>query len=243
MPGKKYVLPLLIACSLISVILAGCGGGNGSVNFSQLISQAAKYNGQTVTLEAFYFSGFEIAAISGSLEPSTFGAGRIQPAGSLVWVKGGLSQDVYNQLQIQTDTPSGYAEHFGKLRVTGKFETGGKYGHLDAYQYQITITSAELLEWTPPPASPASTGNLQIKVVDLYDRPLGGAKVVSEEEPGGQLKVTGLTDGNGLVIFKGIRSGDYQFYVSRYDYAQKIFSVSVTAVQNTEETVHLDSDG
>ena len=151
--GKKYILLLALSLSLLSIILNGCGSANQSVTFSQLISNADKYNGKTVTLEAFYFSGFEISAISESVGPSTSGVWRIVPTGTLIWVEAGISQELQNKLYSQTTTPSGCAEHLGKLKITGKFETGSQYGHLGAYQYQIFITSSELLEWSPPPAA------------------------------------------------------------------------------------------
>jgi hypothetical protein len=36
---------------------------------------------------------------------------------------------------------------------------GGAYGHLDAYQHQIRITAAEIIEWTPPPAETSLIDN------------------------------------------------------------------------------------
>lgn len=149
---RNRFLWIALVFSLLSLSFSGCGSSEKTITFSQLISQAEKYNGNTVTFEAFYFSGFEISALSGSLGPSNDGIWRIIPSQPLIWVKGGISQEFHNKLSKQTTTPSGYAERFGKLKVTGTFETGGQYGHLDAYEYQIDITSVELLEWSPPPA-------------------------------------------------------------------------------------------
>jgi hypothetical protein len=33
--------------------------------------------------------------------------------------------------------------------VTGKFEYGGKYGHLDAYKFRLTASTASILAWNP----------------------------------------------------------------------------------------------
>ena len=150
---KKISLPVLMVLSLAATLLGACNNDTDRLTFDRLISQADKYNGKTVTLDAFYFTGFEIAALAGAVGPSTSGPWRIVPTGTLIWVKSGAPQDVYNRMYIQTDTPSGYAEHVGKIRVTGTFETGSKFGHLDAYQYQFSISSAELLDWSPPPAA------------------------------------------------------------------------------------------
>ncbi len=152
------MLSLVLALALPGTIFSGCSTiASDSIPFSQLISRADRYNGKTVTLEAFYFSGFEIAALSESVGPSTSGGWRIAPTGPLVWVEGGIPKELYDELYTQTITPSGYSEHIGRLKVTGEFETGGRYGHLDGYSYQISITSAEMLDWTPPPAATPAT--------------------------------------------------------------------------------------
>jgi len=130
--------------------LGGCAGAS-NITFSQLISQADRYNGKTVTLDAFYFGGWEVSVISESVGPSSTGVWRIVPAGTPVWVEGGISQDLQSKLMGQSDGFSGHTERLGKLRITGRFETGGKYGYLGGYRYQITISKAELLDWSPPP--------------------------------------------------------------------------------------------
>lgn len=154
--AKRYILPFALALSLVSAALTGCGGSTDqSVTFSQLISQADKHNGKTVTLEAFYFSGFEIMALAGSLGPA--GEGRGVPIGTLIWVEGGIPQELQSKMHTQTVSPSGYIERLGKLKVTGRFEAGGKYGHLGGYQYQIAVNKSELLEWSPPPPQTDAT--------------------------------------------------------------------------------------
>jgi len=243
--SKKYkcLFLLTLVLAVLSLVISGCSGGaNQSVTFSQLISQADQYNGKTATFEAFYFAGFEISALSALVGPSTFGNGRIAPVGTLIWVRSGISEDLFNKLYTQTQTPSGYPEHIGKLKISGKFETGSKYGHLDAYQYQISITSAEQLEWSPPPAVTPTplTGDLQFKVTDLSGKPLSGAKVVSEEQPAGQLKVTGMTDSNGTVTFKDIKPGEYRFYVSGAGFLQQNnVAAAVSDGQTTSITISM----
>jgi hypothetical protein len=241
----KYLLSFVLTVAILGVVFSGCGSGNSNqtLTFSQLISQANKYNGKTVTLEAFYFSGFEISALAESVGPSTSGVWRIIPTGTLVWVESGIPREIFDKLYRQSDTPSGYTEHIGRLKVTGEFATGGKYGHLDAYQYKIAITEAELLEWTPPPAvTTDATGNLQVKVTDSIGKPLAGAKVISEEQPEGQLKVTGGTGENGTVIYNGIKTGNYRFYVSRFDYVQTSLTVTVIGGQTTSAEVQMMED-
>ncbi len=77
--------------------------------------------------------------------------------------------------------------------------------------------------------------------MDAGGSPLPGAKVVSAEQPEGQLKVTGMTRDDGSVLFTGIRAGTYDFYVNRYEYEQKSnIRIAVTAGQTTDFTVMLE---
>jgi hypothetical protein len=121
-----------------------------SVTFDQLINQPSVYNGKFIIVEGFYFSGFEIAALSTGLLTATYNPNNLTPKQPLIWITGNLGKDVYDNLYHQTDTPSGYTENFGKVRVTGTFQYGSKYGHLDAYSYQVNVTSGALLPWSPP---------------------------------------------------------------------------------------------
>jgi hypothetical protein len=95
------------------------------------------------------------------------------------------------------------------------------------------------VETTPLQTPTISTGDLQIEVTDLYGQPLPGAKAVSGEQPSGQLKLTGLTDTNGTVLFSGIKSGNYVFTVSVADYVPAEINVPVQGGQVNKITVNL----
>lgn len=86
-------------------------------------------------------------------------------------------------------------------------------------------------------------GSLKVLVMNSQHQPLSGGKVVSNEQPAGQLKVTGLTGADGSVTFQGIKAGSYQFYVSRFDYEQAEFSASVVSGQTLQKTVTLNAVG
>ncbi len=82
-------------------------------------------------------------------------------------------------------------------------------------------------------------GSLRVTVIAADDVPLAGAKVVSDAQPAGQLKVTGITGVDGAVTYGGLKPGDYEFYVSRFDYEQKSFGVAVQASGTASITVTL----
>jgi hypothetical protein len=86
------------------------------------------------------------------------------------------------------------------------------------------------------------TGNLEVHIQDANGVPLAGGKVISNEQPEGQLKVTGSTDSNGNVIYKNIAAGEYTFYISRFDYVQKDFTVNVIGGKTTSLTFTLEPD-
>jgi hypothetical protein len=147
---KRYLLTLLILSSLITP-LAGCASGQPvKVAFSDLISNPERYDGKEIIIEGYWFDGFEIVVLAERLEPSSFAEGNLQPGGVKIWIKGGLSEEVSSQLYLQPNNSTGYPAHYGKVELTGKLEYGEQYGHMNAYQYQMTVTESRLLPWAPP---------------------------------------------------------------------------------------------
>jgi uncharacterized membrane protein len=81
------------------------------------------------------------------------------------------------------------------------------------------------------------TGSLRVQVVGENSAGLPGAKVISNEQPSGQLKVTGITGNDGSVTYPDIKAGDYNFYVSVGGYEQKTFDVSVPRGKTAHITI------
>ena len=119
------------------------------ITFSQLTADPEKYDGQTVTIQGFWFDGFEIEVLAEQLISSDFAPGNLQPNGLKIWVKNGLPEDVNQQLYLQANNPTGYPAHYGKVELTGILEYGGQYGQMNAYQYQLTVQSAKLMPRNP----------------------------------------------------------------------------------------------
>jgi hypothetical protein len=147
---RKF-LRFILAVLIFSIILIGtsCSSPRTLV-VPQLTSHPYKYNSKQVTVEGFYFAGFEIAALSNGLGPSTYKTGNVIPEQPLIWIEGNLGDNVYIHLYVQNDTPSGYPERYARVKVTGTFHYGENYGRLNAYKYMLTVTSGEILEWSPP---------------------------------------------------------------------------------------------
>jgi len=114
----------------------------------QLFTNPDKYNGRQVVVEGFYFHGFETIVLSERLEYSGYAEGHLVTKGKMLWVEGGIPKGIYDKLNQQQ--MMGPAERYGKVKITGKFEYGGQFGHLGAYGSQIVPSEVELLPWSPP---------------------------------------------------------------------------------------------
>ena len=138
----------MAVAALVAVFFAGCG--QKILSYSDLVSNSAKYNNQTVTVEGYYFEGANLKVLTIQLLTVT-GSSDYIPDPDEIWLEGSLPAAVESALYSQTG-PTGYDERFGMIRVTGKYAFGGEYGYQDHYQYQLTISNAILLNWTPSTA-------------------------------------------------------------------------------------------
>lgn len=82
-------------------------------------------------------------------------------------------------------------------------------------------------------------GNLGFFVRDESGNPLNGAKVVSQNSPENQLKVTGITNNDGMVLFNGIKAGSYEFQISRFDFEPQTDDMVVSPGVNNIVTITL----
>jgi hypothetical protein len=87
--------------------------------------------------------------------------------------------------------------------------------------------------------SRTENGNLRVMVLGNDNVPLAGAKVISNTQPDGQLKITGGTQNDGVATYNDIKAGVYEFYISRFDYELKEFDVTVVTGRTTEITITL----
>ena len=149
--NRRYLLSLLATVYIFGVGALGChwvgGEQTHEVTFEQLFVSPEQYHGRQITLEGFYFHGFEVVILSERLEPSGYAEGHLIPKGRMLWIEGGISLEIYDRLYEQD--MMGPEERYGKLSVNGRFEYGGRYGHLGGYDTQITPSEVELLPWSP----------------------------------------------------------------------------------------------
>jgi hypothetical protein len=115
--------------------------------FEQLSAHPSKYVGRQIVIEGFIFQGWEVFVLCERLEPSGYAEGHLTPGGAVIWVEGGIPEEAYEALYRQG--MMGPVERFGKIRVQGRYEYGGEYGHLGSYCSQITPSEVEVLQWSP----------------------------------------------------------------------------------------------
>jgi hypothetical protein len=148
--GRKYALfgMLLIALTGLALgYLALNRGRPQEVTIEQLSASPDRYRGKSIVIEGFYFQGFETIVMCEELELSGLAEGHLVPIGEAIWVEGGIPEDVFEALYLQE--MMGPEERFGKVRVRGKYEYGGEYGHLGGFNSQIIPSEVELLQWSP----------------------------------------------------------------------------------------------
>ena len=152
---KSAILLVIILVCVLSLLMfglaVGCGGEQPAtapdVTFDHLFTNLDKYDGRQVTIEGYYYHGFETIVLSERLGYSGYAEGHLVPKGLMLWIEGGIPEEVYDGLHRQQ--MMGPIERFGKLRMTGLFEYGGKYGHLGQFNYQITPSQVELVPLVP----------------------------------------------------------------------------------------------
>lgn len=153
MKNSIRMVTALLVTFVFLASLVSCGEKSTTTTtgdfFAQIKGTPEKYNGQTVTFTGFYFSGFEIAVVCETLEPQEGWDGNYIPGGTMIWATGSFPENMKSKLYVQSNNPTGYPAYYGKVEVTGVYEYGSKYGHMDAYHYQLNITGVKMVDWKP----------------------------------------------------------------------------------------------
>ena len=108
---------------------------------------------------------------------------------------------------------------------------------LTSFLLLVAMLSVACASKTTTPVT--NTGRIQVRVTDTGNNPLRGGKVVSDMQPDGQLKLEGLTNNNGDVVSQNVKSGDYEFYVSRFNYTETYITIIAKPGQTTSMTMQM----
>lgn len=110
--------------------------GDGKVSFFELQRNPEQYNGQTITTQGYYFWNSVIYVLAEGVSTEEDGASP-QPIGAPIWMEG-FPPDKSAELNVGPN--NSYV--WGRVEVTGTFQTGGGFGKDGAYQSLFTVESA-----------------------------------------------------------------------------------------------------
>jgi hypothetical protein len=99
---------------------------------------------------------------------------------------------------------------------------------------------------TTTSTTPATTGGIKFRFYDADKNIISGVKVVSQKQPEGQLKVTGIStqDPEGMTV-NDLTPGDYVFQMSKADYQGLELTINIVAgqVYNMDTTLNKLPEG
>jgi hypothetical protein len=145
----KLIIPIA-AVALLAVILWIGYGMESAVPFGKLVDEPERYNGRTVTVEAIYVNGWGSTVLTEYVAYIGTGSAReLKPVGDSIWFEGQILREIQDQL-YKISTPPGEVAYYGKLKATGVFEGGGRYGPANQFKYRLTAKKVELLDWALP---------------------------------------------------------------------------------------------
>jgi hypothetical protein len=137
--AKKAVLGF--ACLLSILFVGGCletpqPTGARTLEFEELVAHPQRYHGSEICTAGIYASGFETTALGASTYEVDGAVYLSQPA---IWIEGA-------EIRARGDcikTGGAPSAEFCQAEVCGLFESGGGFGHLGAYEYQLGAPGEE----------------------------------------------------------------------------------------------------
>lgn len=139
-PWRAMVLAIWLPITV--VLLGTCGNKTGGVLYvHQIIEKAQEYAGREVTIDGAYVwrpgdPDLSVLALGVSTLDSGLDA---KPLGEPIWVEN-FPAEVTADLHRPGDAVYGF------VRVTGMFETGGRYGPNGAYSHRLQVSQAQSIE-------------------------------------------------------------------------------------------------
>ena len=115
----------------------------GQVALRDLAASPDKYNGQTVTLQGYYFWNSIIYVLAESVSTEEDGASPL-PEGQQIWMEGWPPPE---SAKLNVGPNNSFV--WGKVEVTAKFQSGGAFGKDGAYKSQLTIVDGKARSLEP----------------------------------------------------------------------------------------------
>jgi hypothetical protein len=107
--------------------------GDGKVSLFDLVADPARYNGQTITTQGYYFWNSLIYVLAEGVSTEEDGSSP-RPIGTMIWMEG-FPPSVSGELNLGPNT----SFVWGRVEVTGLFQGGGNFGKDGAYPAQLLL--------------------------------------------------------------------------------------------------------
>ena len=149
--SKKFyfliVLTIVVISTVLLIVVLQKNESN-ELTFSELFLTPGDFKNETITVSGFFIGAFETSVLSEEIDIRGIKSAGVQAAGRRIWVEGGIPQGIRGELYQLGSVHQPVL--FGKVKIRGKFQHGGKYGHLGMYDSQITLLEAKVLPWSLP---------------------------------------------------------------------------------------------
>jgi hypothetical protein len=146
-PGNQYKYRILVTAAepietvaRTEVRVADTPLGEGKIALLSLAKDSAKYNNQTITTQGYYFWNGPLALLAEGISTEEDGSSP-QPIGKIIWMDG-FPPTESGKLHLGPN--NSYV--WGKVEVTGQFQSGGAFGKDGAYTEHLQATAAHALE-------------------------------------------------------------------------------------------------
>jgi hypothetical protein len=114
--------------------------GDGKLTLFELTDAAAQYNQQTVTTQGYYFWNSVIYVLAEGIAVEEDGSSP-QPIGKIIWMEG-FPPDKSAELNVGPNN----SFVWGKVEVTGNFQSGGNFGRDGVYSEVLYVTDATVIK-------------------------------------------------------------------------------------------------
>ena len=120
---------LLLVGFVLALSISACDAEQ-DVPFEELVSKPERYHGRRICTEGIYATGFEVNALGASLRRDGEAVYLTEP---VIWLEGAEIRSSSHCF----DSGAFPSARFCKATVCGLFESGGYYGHVGGYAYQL----------------------------------------------------------------------------------------------------------
>jgi hypothetical protein len=114
--------------------------GDGKVSMFDLLDKSGDYNGKKITTQGYYFWNSAIYVLAEGISTEEDGSSP-QPVGKIIWMEG-FPPDKSAELNVGPNN----SFVWGKVEVTGTFQSGGNFGRDGAYKEFIQAESATVIK-------------------------------------------------------------------------------------------------